>query len=320
MVLTRAGKVLYLKNVPKIYAAATISAFIASYIAVWGLNDTRIATAPCTSLPQTVKVSQGSVKSRPNNVGHYYVNQFANEGGVPRLYQTSLPENISSLTVAERKKRFVGIVLPLILTANERIATDRKALLSLRRKPSLNAREMLTLKDMAKRYRLGNDENSPLTAADKYELFLRVDEIPPSLALAQGAIESGWGTSRFAQLGNALYGEWVWGDSAKGIVPEGRGAGKTHRIRAFEALQGSVTSYIRNLNTHPAYKELREHRANLRANGERVTGTRLVYALLSYSTRREAYVDDLKSIIRRNGFEMLDDLDLLAINETQTTP
>nr|WP_281500733.1 glucosaminidase domain-containing protein [Kordiimonas marina] len=136
-------------------------------------------------------------------------------------------------------------------------------------------------------------------------LLYRVDVIPPSLALAQAAMESGWGTSYFAQEGNALFGEWVWGDS-NGLLPRDRDEGKTHKVKKFDYLIDSVLSYMTNLNRHPSYRELRRRRAELRDLNLPVTGPALAPALVDYSERGASYVSDILSIIHYNDLDKLD--------------
>jgi Bax protein len=129
--------------------------------------------------------------------------------------------------------------------------------------------------------------------------------IPPSLALAQGAEESGWGTSRFAREGNALFGQRIF-KGTRGIVPNKREQGKRYRVRAFDQLIDGVKAYADNLNTHPAYQLLREARAKRRADNRVVDGAALVPTLVKYSERREKYVETIKLIIRANGFLLYD--------------
>lgn len=253
-------------------------------------------------------------------IGQRILAQYTEGGGVPRQLSITLPEDISQLPPQKRKQRFTKTLMPIILSTNSKIMKERATLLAITDINNLSALEDGFIRSLAEKYRLNIDETAVITSADRDELLLRVDIIPASLALAQGAIESGWGTSRFARLGNALYGEWVWNDEADGIVPENRREGASHRIRAFPALQASVASYIRNLNTHPAYANLREIRAKLRERNSRLSGGLLSNALTPYSSRREAYVKDVKSIIRRNGFESLDGLSLRLTDITQTTP
>ena len=137
-------------------------------------------------------------------------------------------------------------------------------------------------------------------------LLTRVDIVPPSLAMGQCVEESGWGTSRFAAEGNALFGQWTW--SEDGIKPETQRATLgDHRIAAFETPLLAVMAYMHNLNTHPAYEELRARRAEIRKNGERLSGRELARTLSQYSERGEAYIETLHSIMDVNRLDPADD-------------
>ena len=228
---------------------------------------------------------------------------------VPRIYMARLPEVLTEIRQAREKKQlFTSAMLPIILRANELIIADRGRLIALRKKlfeqKKLRRVEREWLISTARTYR----EKLPtdLNADDINILLYKIDVIPPSLALAQAAMETGWGTSKFAQQGNALFGEWVWDKNASGMVPAGREEGKTHRIKSFEYLLDSVRSYMVNLNRHNSYAELRERRAELRQHSLIVTGTALAPALGHYSERGTAYVSDLLSIINFNEFNALD--------------
>ena len=138
------------------------------------------------------------------------------------------------------------------------------------------------------------------------ELLTRVDIVPTSLALAQAAEESGWGTSRFAAEGNAVYGQWTWGEKA--IVPEKqRKEMGNYGIASFETLQESVCAYMINLNTHNAYADLRIKRASMRKKGEKITGYELAGQLTKYSERGEEYVTGLRSLMDYNQLKPTDD-------------
>jgi Bax protein len=150
---------------------------------------------------------------------------------------------------------------------------------------------------MSERYRV---ERGDIAA-----LLLRVDAIPPSLALAQAAEESGWGTSKFARRGNALFGQWTT-SSDVGIVPARRDAGKTHKIKAFKSLQDSIAAYMRNLNVHRAYREFRQARHSLRRRGRALDGLRLAAGMTRYSERAEKYVETLRIIINVNRLNLFD--------------
>jgi Bax protein len=137
-------------------------------------------------------------------------------------------------------------------------------------------------------------------------LLKRVDIIPPSLALAQAAEESGWGTSRFVREGNAVFGQWTYSNTGS-LVPSRRDVGKKHRVRTFNSLLDSVRAYAHNLNTHRAYGKLRQLRNSLRLKGEPVEGLLLVDNIKSYSQRGEKYVKDIRNLIKGNNLHRLDD-------------
>lgn len=160
------------------------------------------------------------------------------------------------------------------------------------------------LSALLQHYRL---EDSELQGAELLaELQKRIDIIPVSLILAQAANESAWGTSRFAKEGNNYFGQWCFVEGC-GIVPAGRDDGKVHEVARFDSIGDSVRSYIRNLNTHPAYEEFRELRAQLRSEGKPVTGEALANGLLPYSQRGQHYVDVLKAMIRVNNLAEYDE-------------
>lgn len=220
---------------------------------------------------------------------------------VPRLFVAAIPTDLGELVDVELRKRlFFKAVLPLVLKVNERILRDRERLWAIvaqqRLGEHLSARDELWLAVMAERYKTER--------GDVEALLERVDVIPPSLALAQAAEESGWGTSRFTREGNALYGQWTWGE--QGIVPAGREDGQEHKVRAFENVLHSVEAYVRNLNTHRAYREFRARRADLRADGRTLLGTSLTLGLRRYSERGQEYVRTLDTIIEANRLEAFD--------------
>ncbi|MFV3076695.1 glucosaminidase domain-containing protein [Niveispirillum fermenti] len=225
---------------------------------------------------------------------------------VPRLVLTDLPTGITTLeSTQDRKALFVKTLLPLILMANERIEQDRhrlERLLAVRQSgEALAPHDRLWLADLAEHYGM-----KPSAEINIKGLLQRVDVIPASLALAQAAEESGWGTSRFAQRGNALFGQLTWNTEHAGIVPRNRQPGETHRFRAFDAPKGSVDSYVHNLNTHRAYAQFRQMRASLRAQEKPISGLMLATALTAYSERGEDYVRTIRSLIRVNSLSDFD--------------
>ncbi len=233
---------------------------------------------------------------------------------VPRRFLAALPKRMDEIRDARlRKEVFITLVLPLVLRADELLAEDRALLLALERKRERGRRldrlERAWLTAQGRRFAVaqGLDVASPAWFA---EMRRRLDTIPPSLALAQAAIESGWGTARFAREGNALYGQWTWKDSERGIVPLQRPAGARYRIRAFDYLVDSVRAYMLNLNRNPAYRELRARRAALRARKQPIDGPALAPFLTNYSTRREAYTRELAALIRVNRLTRFDGAEL----------
>ncbi|TNF34610.1 MAG: glucosaminidase [Gammaproteobacteria bacterium] len=231
---------------------------------------------------------------------------------VPRLYLQHIPPRWGKvyaphMPVTEKKEFFFFAIAPLVLAANEEVLADREKLLALLDKHQDNTpwtdeeRQWLSL--LAEHYGVDGEPGE----VDAHEdLLLRVDAVPTSLVLAQAAAESGWGTSRFASEGNALFGQWTW--SGEGITPkEQRTATKgNYQIKAFETPEDSVRSYLHNLNTGHAYHGLREHRQHLRSQQKPVTGHDLADGLLKYSERGQAYVDEIRALIRINRLHATD--------------
>lgn len=224
-------------------------------------------------------------------------------GEVPRITLASLPGDLARIRETDQRKAvFFKSVLPLVLQVNEQILNDRQRLWELgavmKTGAPLDAVDRLWLAVMAERY--------GTRRGDIDALLERHDVVPPSLAIAQAATESAWGTSRFVKEGNAMFGEWTFAAKHDGIVPNGRAEGKTHRVRAFDSLYDSVASYVTNLNKHRAYKEFRAMRADMRVKGQPVSGMRLASTLHRYSERGAAYVAELHAIIGGNDLDMLD--------------
>lgn len=221
---------------------------------------------------------------------------------VPRIWLDAVPEDMNSIhQSSDRKDLFVKMVLPLVLLSNERIERDRQRLLSIAKRQNqgelVAQADLNWLQNLSKSYRL-----KELNMA---ELIRRVDVVPVSLALAQAAIESGWGTSRFARKGNALFGQWTFGDD-EGIIPEGRDEGKDHKIKSFESPLDSVSAYLHNLNTNRAYRELRALRASKRKANGMATGLDLTMGLQRYSEKGMEYVYLLQNIINSNNMPRYD--------------
>jgi len=234
--------------------------------------------------------------------------------GVPPLILQTMPKDLPEIKSSSRKKKiFFKSLLPMILLANNEIRLERKQVLELQAVVKEGAEfdedQLQILSDLVNRYKI---KSGNLTSKQTFkELLLRVDIIPAELALAQAANESAWGTSRFSQLANNLFGEWTF-KPGTGIVPEGRPEGATYEVRRFENVYESIRSYQRNLNTHFAYKELRLLRAEARKAGQRLEGSKLAEGLFRYSIRGEEYVKDLQSLIRSNRLTRFASVNLRA--------
>ena len=218
---------------------------------------------------------------------------------VPRMQLANLPPDLAQLnSVKQRKQLFIKLMLPLILQANEKILADRNELLRL-----LNSQGPLSREDKAWIATLADRYDA--NPSDRSDLVGRVDVVPPSLAIAQAAEESGWGTSRFAVEANAVFGQWTFRKGA-GVVPERRDPGKRHEVRSFEGLRQSVSAYMHNLNIHWAYKEFRRVRRELRSSSQALTGRSLVGTLHKYSERGFEYIETIRTIMRVNGLDAFD--------------
>ena len=221
---------------------------------------------------------------------------------VKPFYISLLPKDISLIEdIRERKELFIKIILPLILQENEKIEEDREKLFKLLAKKSNTKEEKNWLKWKFKEYKIKNRDIS--------ELKIRMDIVPVSLAIAQAAIESGWGTSRFALEGNALYGQWTWSD--KGLKPLDNVDGD-HKVMHFKILAASIKAYKKNLNTHSGYIEFREARANLRNRNEKVTGLKLTQYLDKYSATGMEYTKKLELTIKKNSLSDFENAKLLS--------
>ena len=215
---------------------------------------------------------------------------------------TLLPQEIKMIeNTKKRKEFFIQIVLPLIIKENNNIRLDRKTLFSIINKSNNTKAEKQWLEKKYKQY--------GVRSRDLSTLKIRMDEIPVSLAIAQAAKETGWGTSRFAQEGNALFGQWTW--SGEGLKPKDADEGKGHKVMKFNVLQASVRAYQRNLNTHRTYREFRKARAELRDLNKPLDSMQLSKYLNKYAETGNQYVEVLQKIIEQNNLKDFDDAKLL---------
>ena len=221
----------------------------------------------------------------------YDLRTVRNEKLVKPIYFTQFPRDLDNLqSVQLKKETFIKIVLPLIVAENEKILDDRLKLKTLIEKKFTTDTEKQWLRQKLLEYKVkkGNLE----------ELLFRMDMIPVSIALAQAAKESGWGTSRFALEGNAIFGQWTW--DGQGIAPLKRDGDKNHKILKFPILRASVKAYKNNLNTHKSYSKFREKRKQLRDKKKSITGLSLTETLKNYAQTGSEYTKILNQIIKQN--------------------
>ena len=248
--------------------------------------------------------SADSLSQMLTAAGYHLERVRAGDSDVPRVELLALPGDLKSLDSQDiRKMVFLKAMLPLVLQVNEEIAAARALVLDFRDRQAagqpLSVREQAWLADVYASY--------GIAVGNSAELLRRLDVVPVSLALGQAALESGWGTSRFAQEGNALFGQIGQQVSSKGVSLKSAADGTA--FRSFDSLTDAVRAYVRNLNTHTAYKEFRTSRAWFRhANGEghSLDGLRLVGSLKLYSERGASYLDDLRSLMRINKLQQFD--------------
>ena len=234
---------------------------------------------------------------------------------IPRVYLADVPDEwhergAKNLSVKDKKKLFFRVIAPIVLRINELILEDRVRAQELNERlaqgQNVTPEDQAWLTELAVKYKVLESTSEPLDSNALAELLMRVDIVPPSLALAQAADESGWGTSRFAEQGNSLFGQWAWG---KGLKPTGQRTSEfgDQRIAAFGTTAQAAYAYALNLNTQHAYHDLRLRRADLRRQKQRISGSVLAETLLHYSERGPAYVHDLEALIKNNRLDGADD-------------
>ena len=231
----------------------------------------------------------------------YDLRKVRNEKLVKPIYFTQFPRDLDNLqSVQLKKETFIKIVLPLIVAENEKILDDREKLKLLVEKKFTSDLEKQWLRQKLLEYKVkkGNLD----------ELMHRMDMIPVSIALAQAAKESGWGTSRFALEGNAIFGQWTW--DGQGIAPLKRDGDKNHKILKFPILRASVKAYKNNLNTHKSYSKFREKRKSLRSKNKKINGLALTDTLKNYAQTGSEYTKILNQIITQNR---LSDFELVRL-------
>ena len=252
----------------------------------------------------TVRLSAATIVELFKSTG-YNLKDVRQNKLVKPISLTLLPQEIIKIENSKKRKDlFIQIILPLVIKENNYIKIDRIKLFSILNKNKNTEKEKFWLNSKFKQYGVVNRDLSTLK--------IRMDEVPVSMTIAQAAKETGWGTSRFAQEGNALFGQWTW--SGEGIKPLGADDGTTHKVMKFYVLQASVKAYQRNLNTHSSYKNFRSARAEMRDKGKKMDSIILTEYLDKYAETGKAYVKILQQIIRQNNLIDFDDAKLLPLS------
>ena len=249
----------------------------------------------------TVRLSASTIKQLFEDTD-YNLKDVRKKKLVKPVALTLLPDEIKMIeNTKKRKEFFIQIVLPLIIKENNNIKLDRVTLFNIINKSNNTISEINWLEKKYKQYGVKSKDLSTLK--------IRMDEIPVSLAIAQAAKETGWGTSRFAQEGNALFGQWTW--SGEGLKPKDSEGDAGHKVMKFNVLQASVRAYQRNLNTHSSYKDFRKARAELRDSRKPLDSIKLSKYLNKYAETGIQYIEVLQKIIMQNKLQDFDDAKLL---------
>ncbi len=215
------------------------------------------------------------------------------------LHNVKLPDFNSFTDVKEKKHAFFDFIRPHIEAENKKILQQRAtleiALMMVQYDEPLSSTQTKQVKTILNSYKLP----ATIDSLALKQALRRVDIIPKELALMQAANESAWGTSRFARIGLNFFGQWCYSKGC-GMVPNRRNSGAEHEVAAFKSVRAAVNSYFKNINTHAAYKQLRNIRADLRQQQKPITATQLSYGLTSYSERGEEYIEELNQMINQN--------------------
>ena len=239
-------------------------------------------------------------KSKVIKWSNQVLRSIENQLPLPRMYFSSIPKNINEYKIFEKKKVFLSILLPIALRGNELALEERKLL-----KVAFLTNNIYKIEYFAKKYKVKNftkinfgSLNSLQLRNIKKELLIKVNRVPVSMIIAQAIIESGWGASRFAQEGNALFGEWTWKNN-DGIKPNGN-LDANFAVKSFKNISESLNSYILNLNRHPAYTEMRNYRSMMFKAGKDITGYDTAAYLENYAEIGLAYVEKVNDMIKSN--------------------
>lgn len=254
-------------------------------------NYTASPSASSSGLPAVTKSVPGGLEGagRFFDQNGYTLDKMRRGSPVPPVFARRMPFDMNN-SVPMNKDVFLRLMLPLALKANAEIAAER-ALIERSGYSGPISNAPADVKTIAAKYDIQSNTTN---------LLQRVDVIPVSLILSQAGLESGWGTSRYVQEGNALFGQRVWDASQPGMTPSDRNANQNHRVRTFTSLEESVRSYAKNLNTNAAYLEMRRTRANFRRSGRSPSARDLIPHLSSYSEDPTYYSGTINTIVTDN--------------------
>jgi len=267
----------------RLAVAGTVATGIGS--AGIGAYNAQKSPEPVNAVAQIPQIQQTDIKAEPTS-------QKTQKSVNPNFPKELADAN--KLQPSERVSLFVKTVLPMVVAENNKISQDRRRLQNdikiLQRGGKLSKEENAWVKSMVEKY--GED--------NMYELLKKVDIIPPSIAIAQAAIESSWGSDPKTQSSNAFFGQKSWAKSGGVEGPYGE------RYRAFDTPSQSIAAYMTNLNTHDAYDDFRDARAQMRKSGQPVAGLQLVPKLVAYTDTGKEYPKKLKSIIQGRNLSQYD--------------
>ena len=240
------------------------------------------------------------------------LNNVENNVSIPRMYFPHIPKNISQYEINKKKSVFTAILLPIALRGNELVLEERNLM-----KIAFSTNNIYQIEHFSKKYKVKNFKKTNFSSLNRLqrkviemELLKKINTIPISIILAQSIIESGWGASRFAQEGNALFGQWTWRND-DGIKPKGN-LDASFSVKNFKSLLDSVNSYILNLNTHQAYKELRNFRLSQHNMGKNITGNDIANFLTRYAEIGHIYVVKVKEMIKKNKLSKFENTKLIV--------
>ena len=260
-----------------------------------------ITFAVCNSFVEKIaNKNEGKNSPQIQNIRLNQVQNYKSNIEIKKSSTRIVKNNLENFSIKDRKKNFIANLFPVIHSANQDIIEKRNIFFEIEKKiqsNNLNVLEAAILKKLFNEYKVKNN--------DLAELKKRIDIVPISLAIAQAAIESGWGTSRFAQEGNAYFGQKIIGIKVNGIRPNDS-ENPLIKVRIFENLNDSVKAYLNNLNTHFAYKNFRKSRNELRSFGRTLEGEVLANQLKKYSELGNEYINNVQEIIRKNNLSKFD--------------